>query len=168
MGQDDLLAYERYCILRKGDSWFAVPAMAVREVSSCDMTIPIPQSPPVLAGLCHLRDEFLPVLQLRDLAGDESTKANQGGQLLVISGQGGPWALMVDQVVGLDSLEVSLDSDVRVPNGWTAAVMGSATYRDQVVRVLDPNRLYRLAEEELQSEWSIGQLKSDIHQGANR
>jgi hypothetical protein len=67
-----------------------------------------------------------------------------------MTGPSGPWALQVDEVTSLASLEISVDSDVKFRDSWTAAVMGSATYGDRVVRVLDPNCLYRLAEQALQ------------------
>ena len=70
-------------------------------------------------------------------------------QIVVVSSASGPWALLVDRVVGLLPLEVSLCSDVGASHGWSAAVMGSATHQKQIVQVLDANALFRLAEDAL-------------------
>lgn len=149
MGRSERQHDEKYCIARKGNSWFAVPALSVREITSSDSAIPVPRSHPVLAGLCQLRNEFLPVLRLFNRADQEEPALNRNTPLLVITGLSGNWAFEVDEVAGLASLDVSVDADTRSPDGWLAAVMGSATYRDKVVRLLDTNRLYRLAEREL-------------------
>src|SRR4029077_7153454 len=39
-------------------------------------------------------------------------------------------------------------------SSWFAAVLGWATYRDQVVRVLEPTVYYRLAESALDEAWA--------------
>jgi hypothetical protein len=75
-------------------------------------------------------------------------------QILVVSGPNGPWALLVDRVVAIESLECSMDPDGYCDE-WSGAVMGTATCRDQFIRVLDPNGLYRLAESILKRRWAV-------------
>jgi chemotaxis signal transduction protein len=156
MARSELQPDEKYCIVRKGNSWFAIPALSVREITSSDSAIPVPRSHPVLAGLCQLRNEFLPVLRLFDRTEQEPSAPKRDTPLLVITGLSGTWAFEVDEIAGLASLDVSVDADTRSSDGWLAAVMGSATYRDKVVRLLDANRLYRLAERELRGAWGEG------------
>ena len=74
--------------------------------------------------------------------------------MVIISGDHGPWGLLVDRVIGLIPLEVSLCSDVHGAQGWLAAVMGSATLEHRVVRVIDERALYRLATDTLNQYWS--------------
>ena len=157
MDRNDPHPYEKYCVVRRGTSWFALPAVSVREVCSGATTVPIPRSHPALAGLCHVRSEFLAVLSLVDLAGDQGTPLRRDESLLVMTGPSGPWALLVDEVAAIASLEVSIAVDVTATEGWTNAILGSATYQDKVVRILDPNRLYRLAERQLRDAWAIPQ-----------
>lgn len=146
----DLHSHEKYCVVCQGTSWFAIPAMSVREICARPPMTPIPGAQRVLAGICHVRNEFLPVLRLCCLvAADESSDTNEQ-LVLVMTGHNGPWALAVDKVAGLESLEASIDTDVRLDDGGSSVVIGSATYRDHVVRVLDPKGAYRFAERVLE------------------
>ncbi len=64
---------DQFCIFRVGSESFALAASSVREVAEHPPVVRVPDSPSALVGLCHLRNEFLPVLSLRDLLmeGDE-------------------------------------------------------------------------------------------------
>jgi purine-binding chemotaxis protein CheW len=144
-------AGDRYCVLRQGTAWFAVPAIAVREVLPRPSITSVPGLEGSVAGLCHLRTGFLPVLSLGSLLGEHTTANSAGAQLLVMNDVHGAWGLLLDEVVGLDSLEVCVNSDGQLARDWTSAVLGSATSRNQVVRVLDPQALYRHVDESLKS-----------------
>ena len=144
---------ESYCVLRVGASWFALPALAVREICPAGKPVRLPDSPALLAGIVHLRNEFLAVVRLDDLAGEGEGETQPERQLLVLSGPNSPWAVLVDEVAALAPLEVSVDGEAKTPDSWAAVVLGSATFRERVVRALDPNRLHRLAEQELSREW---------------
>jgi chemotaxis signal transduction protein len=150
---DDVQACEKYCVFDRGDTLFAILATSVREVGLRPKISTVPGSHAMLAGLGHVRNEFLPFLQLNTSSnygkphGDES-------QMVIVSGDNGPWGLLVDHVLGLMPLEVSLCSDVHGAQGWMAAVMGSATLDHRVVRVLDERALYRLATETLNAYWT--------------
>jgi chemotaxis signal transduction protein len=102
-------------------------------------------------GLCHLRAEFLPVLRLEVLVNqEESSAARSPSQVVVMTGAGGPWGISVDQVVALEPLEVVINFD---DHERSSVVMGSANYRDQVVRVLNHTSLIRRAQEVLKKYW---------------
>jgi chemotaxis signal transduction protein len=149
MPSAEAVSCEKYCILRRGESWFGVPAFMVREITLAENMVPVPGTPEILAGLCHLRSEFVPVLHLPSLSPDKHAPESSAGQLLVLSGAQGPWGLIVDEVETLEPLEVAVTADPRGDDAWSAAVMGSSTCRDRVVHVLDPNALYRAAENAL-------------------
>jgi len=53
-----------HCVFRRGGHQLAVPATQVREVLPAPAMISLPRTPPVFTGLCHLRSEFIPVLNL--------------------------------------------------------------------------------------------------------
>lgn len=145
---------DKYCVFHQCGSLFALPATCVLEVAEDPGVSSVPGSDSVLAGLCHLRNEFLPVLDLRALAGENGEDLDQQ-QLLVISGSNGPWAVLVDRVMGLESLEVSISQDVHSADDWSAAMIGSATLRNQVIRILEPRRVYRLADGILGQSWAM-------------
>jgi len=123
--------------------------MSVREVVTLPALVSVPATHPVVEGLCHLRAEFLPVLRLAVLVNQESA-TGQRSQVMVMTGAGGPWALSVDQVVALEPLEVVINFD---DHDRSSVVMGSANYRDQVVRVLNHTSLIRCAQGLLKSYW---------------
>jgi chemotaxis signal transduction protein len=141
---------EKFCVLRLGASWFALPATSVREVGPRPSLVPVPGCSSILAGLCHLRNEFLTVLRLAAALGEEDLGESGENQLLVMAGTGGSWALLVDQVVALESLEVAMNSEGSA--GRSPLVMGSANYRDHVVRILNPSGLFALADGLLQED----------------
>ena len=76
---------DKYCIFRQGDSLFALPATCVLEVAANPGVSSVPGVEQVLAGICHLRNEFLAVVNLSVLA-SEDTVDSENQQLLVING----------------------------------------------------------------------------------
>lgn len=148
------VAADKHCVFRCGGSWFSMPATAVREVAMAPDLVRVPGSHTVLAGLCHLRNEFVPILLLGGLLGESGGHRTAAQKLLVISGSSGDWGLLIDEIVALESVETSLNPELRLQDGRYAAVMGTATYQNQVIRVLDAHSLYRRAEEALQICWS--------------
>ena len=148
----DLSSSEKFCVFQRATATFGLLASVVREVASRPKITVVPDADPLLAGICHIRNEFLPVLRLSEFAAREETRPAEQ-QIVVVSAASGPWALLVDRVIGLLPLEVSLCSDVGASHGWSAAVMGSATHQNQIVQVLDANALLRLAEDVLNRFW---------------
>ncbi len=76
--------------------------------------------------------------------------------VLVMTGADGPWALPISRALDLEALETAVASDADWGDPIARAVVGTATFRDDVVRVLDADALYRLAEEVLESDWRSG------------
>ena len=160
---------ERFCLFRSGTSWFALPAMCVQEVSFRPPIIPVPATASVLAGLCHFRNEFLAVLSLRRLLPASPRVASRGlgvasrgiasraiepeSQILVVQRGDGPWALLVDSVAALETLDASPSQEAG-DDGWADVVTGWATFRDHSVRILDPDTFYELAHQALQECWA--------------
>ena len=147
----DLQPGHIHCIFRRGTSWFALPALSVREVLLRPAIAHVPHTGPLLTGLCHVRSEFLPVFNLGPLLGGVQSSHVSETQMLVVMSVEGNWGLLVDQVAALASLETSVSTEGD-SSSWFAAVLGWATYHDQVVRVLEPTVFYRLAEAALELE----------------
>ena len=144
-----------HCVFRSGAGRFALPADAVREVLPCPALVAVPHSDPVLVGVCHLRSEFVPVLRPNELALEGERHPPTEQQLIVIDQKGGPWGLLVDQVAGLMSLELSAAADDEAGEVQdTSALVGWATYESEIVRVLDAQRLHAQALETLTKSWS--------------
>jgi chemotaxis signal transduction protein len=148
---------ERFCLFRSGTSWFAVPAACVQEVSFRPQVMPVPSAAAVLAGLCHFRNEFLAALSLRRLLPDVASATATESQIIVLQGGDGPWALLVDEVAALETLDASSSLDSDNDGDWADVVTAWATFRDHSVRILDPDTFYRLAHKALHGSWSWAQ-----------
>jgi hypothetical protein len=105
------------------------------------------------------------VLNLGPLLGEDASLLPSEAQMIVVVSVEGNWGLLVDQVAALTSLETSV-----APEGssgsWLVAVLGWASYREQVVRVLEPSVFYRLAEASLEAGWPgrHGEYRDEVQQ----
>ncbi len=147
-------ASEKYCVFQRGDSVYAILATAVREVGLRPKVARVPDSHGMLAGLGHLRNEFFPLLRDRDSDHGILVEDDHEAQVVVLSGDQGPWGMLVDRVIGLFPLDVSLCGEVQGAQGWSAAAMGAATLDRRVVRVLDERALYRAVADAFSRYWS--------------
>jgi chemotaxis signal transduction protein len=151
----DLSASDKHCVFRSGASWYSLPAISVREITIAPPMVGVPLSHRALAGLCHLRSEFIPVLALSTLLEIEDQRtAQSNNKLMVMSGTSSSWALLIAEAAALESLETIMSPESRLDDSYQSPVMGTAMYQDQIVRVLDPNRLFRLAQQTLDTTWS--------------
>ena len=144
---------EKYCVFEHAGTTFAILANAIREVSLRPPHARVPDAPPMLAGIVHLRNEFLPLLRDPEVFETEGKTGPREAQVVIVNGENGPWGLLVDRVIGLVPLEVSLSSGATGNRGLAAAVMGSATLDHRIVRVLDERSLHRSISEQLNRFW---------------
>lgn len=146
-------ASDKHCVFRSGSAWFSVPAISVRQISIAPDLVRVPDCHPSLAGLCHLRSEFVPVFSLDSLLDiDRSSKSQTHDRLLVLNGSS-VWSLLIAEAAALESLETIVTPETRMDDVNLSAVMGTAMFRDQIVRVLNPNSLFRLAQQALENLW---------------
>ena len=144
---------DKHCVFQCGDSIFSLPATTVREVTMLPPIVAVPLSHPALAGIGNVRSEFLPVIDLEPLIGNQATLCNGGSQLLVIESPLGGWAIAIDKVVAIDGIETHVDAVLRNEN-TTSVMLGTATYGGKVISVLDVNGLQRIAQQTLETQWS--------------
>lgn len=135
-----------HCVFRRGSSWLALPAVTVREVLPRPQTVFVPGSSAMFVGLCHVRSEFIPVLSLDMIPGQSSDGSDQ--IMLILDDSDGPWALLVDEVSSLQTLEIS-----DAPEQSASVVTGWATVNETVVQVLDQASIRMQAERELATLW---------------
>jgi chemotaxis signal transduction protein len=130
----------------------AFPARVVREVMPRPALVSVPRLSKVLAGICHIRGEVLPVLTLEGLA--PGAGAAESPVLLVIDDGDDHWGVLTDEVSAIAALETS-DAPDDDPRGWNSCVVGWAAYDKGVVQILDHARFRALAEDELSFGWSV-------------
>jgi chemotaxis signal transduction protein len=145
---------ERYCVFQSGGGWFGIPALAVKSVVPLPELTPIPQSDPILKGLCHHQNEFFPVVSLQALTQIQyETSPDSEQQLLIILGPQGPWGLLIDQAVSLADLEISISTFSNHHDQWSKVTLGSATFHNQVLQILDPTAIFEYALNLLSMYW---------------
>jgi chemotaxis signal transduction protein len=136
---------QEHCVFRRAHSWFALPALAVREVLFRTEIVAVPFSGDCITGLCHLRSEFLAAINLNGLLPEETSGYGAERQMIVVNGPEGPWALLVDEVDGLSNLETTSLSAGTEGGEEPGVVIARAVRGANVVQVLDPDRLYYAA-----------------------
>lgn len=151
MTDDQQLPTDKYCVFRCcGESW-AVPALSLRSVIPARQLSPLPLSHECLAGLANVHKEIVPVFDLHSLIGVASERESR--QMLIMESDSGSWGILIEQVEGLESLEVSCNGSRSGETGWHAATVGSASFEDQFVTVLGPEALLQLLDCRLRDHW---------------
>tara|TARA_R110002049_G_scaffold27321_2_gene93964 strand:+ start:19258 stop:19782 length:525 start_codon:yes stop_codon:yes gene_type:complete len=150
----------RHCVFRCREDWFALPATSVREITYAPKLSVVPGSHPLLAGMCHLRSEFLPVVRVDVLLADEAIETANDEKLLVLGSTTGGWAILISEVLALEPLDTLTNGDVNLDDSVSGVVLATAMFRDEVVRVLDPHRLLHLAQSQLENHWSTNSPES--------
>ncbi|MEO1526756.1 MAG: chemotaxis protein CheW [Planctomycetota bacterium] len=143
---------DKHCVFQCGDAIFSLPATTVREVTLLPAVVPVPLSHPALAGIGNARSEFLPVIDLEPLVGNQAKRRLESGQLLVIESAIGCWAIAIDRVVAIDGIETHVDAGTRNEN-TLSLLLGTASYGGRVISVLDVNGLQRIAQQTLENQW---------------
>ncbi len=152
-----LSASDKHCIFRSGETWFSVPAISVREIAIAPEMVRVPNCHPALGGLCHLRSEFVPIVVLNALLDiDCSSVAQPHNKLMVFHGHN-VWALLIAETAALQSSETLITPETRNDDAHPFAIMGTSMYRNQIVRVLDPSRVFRLAQQVIEDFWLTNQ-----------
>jgi chemotaxis signal transduction protein len=147
MNQLTLDNSERYCVFQCADRWYGVPAISVRSIVPQPETTSAPYSDPILEGIVHIQNEFLPVVSLQALTQIQYDQASTDSerQLAILLGPQGPWGLLIDKAESLASLEISLSEISDQQDKWARACTGSASYQNQILQILDPTALYEYA-----------------------
>ena len=160
----DLSESDKHCIFRCDQSWFSLPAIVVREIAIAPDLVSVPNSHGALAGLCHLRSEFIPVVSLTQLFGVDTQQPTElQGNLLVINGSS-VWAIPTAEAAALKSLETLVAPDLRMDDMTPSPVTGTAMFRGQIVRVLDPVSVFRMAQQSLERAWQSAKTSNRVSQ----
>ena len=127
--------------------------------------VDVPGTPGSFVGLCHVRSEFIPVLNLESVLPERDQA--EDSVMLIVDDTDTPWAILVDEVTTLRALEIS-DAPAADILNTSCVVVGWATFGSNVVQVLDPSRIRNRAEQELATMWqSSDQLPRKIQRPEN-
>ena len=145
---------DRYCVFQSGENGYGIPALSVLRVTERPQLTGMPQSDPVLRGVCHMQNEFLPVFSLIALSQIQYERSHIAEQqLLVLPGPNGNWGLLIDEALGLADLEISISTLSTQDDAWSKVVSGSATFKNQVLQIIDPAAVHDYANNLLNMFW---------------
>jgi chemotaxis signal transduction protein len=148
----DSQSNEKYCLFRSGSDRFCVSALAIQNVGARPALCRLPLAADVLAGLAHGQREFFPVYSFSIARGNPSD-ARSESQMLVLTSPIGPWGLLIDEVLGLEQLELSFHPRRGQPASWTSVCVGSTNHKDQFVTIIDPRNLHEFLHKRLNDSW---------------
>lgn len=151
MTDDKLFQTDKYCVFDCCGETFAVPALSVRSIIPTQELSRLPLSHECLAGLANVHKEIVPVFDLSTLVGVSGEGPDR--QMLIMNSDAGAWGVMIRQVQGLESIEVSFNGPRSDESGWNAVNVGSASFEELFVTVLDPDTLFRMLNGNLRSHW---------------
>ena len=144
----------RCCVFSSGENWFGIAALAVRGVVPRPNIASLPHADASLKGVCHIQNEFLPVVSLRALSSIQyDTSADAEQQLAILLSPQGPWGLLIDEAARLAELEISISTFSSQSDPWSRVILGSAAWNDQVLQILDPVAIHQYASRLLEMYW---------------
>ncbi len=148
----------RFCVFRTGQDWYGISALAVRSVVPRPLITPMPHSDPSLIGICHLQNEFIPAVSLQAVTNIQyETTADSQQQMIILLSHKGPWGLLIDEAATLAELEVSISTLTDQNDPWSRVLMGSASWQNNVLQVLDPVAICQYTTRLLDMFWQTGQ-----------
>lgn len=146
---------QKYCVFQSEESWFGIPCLSVRSIIPRPSVTRMPFSDPVLKGVSHIQNEFMPIFSLRSLFNVQYEANDAEQQLMIFCGTPSPWGLLIDRAVGLAELEPSYSAAAtNEEQHWSKVVVGSASWSNHVLQVLDPEAILSYALKLMDSYWS--------------
>ena len=141
----------QHFLFRCSESWFAVPATSVRELTIAPEIVSVPGCHDALSGLCRQQSEFIPVIALDALLDFDAVDANEEmNQLLTLSGQN-VWAFRINEAAGLETLDTVASPEPTGGDMSSYGIVGTAKLGERFVKVLNPDQLYQRTDEVLKS-----------------
>ncbi len=146
---------QRYCVFQSEESWFGIPCLSVRSIVPRPTVTRMPFSDPVLKGVSHIQNEFIPIVSLRSLLNVQYESNESEQQLMIFCSTSSPWGLLIDRAVGLAELEPSYSAvSPKEEQQWSKVVVGSASWSNHVLQILDPDAILSYALKLMDSYWS--------------
>ena len=154
MKQLNLNEAQKYCVFENNKHWFGLPSFQIRGVIPRPSITPVPHSDPTVVGVCHVQNEFFPVVSLRSLLDVQYENRQAEQQMMIMTTNQCSWGLLIDRAVALTTLEVSISTLADREDTWSNVVTGTASHANQVLQVLDPDAVYGYTVKLLDRFWS--------------
>lgn len=136
--------------LTVGDQLCGVPVLAVRDILGEQSITRIPLAPPEIAGSLNLRGRIVTAIDLRRRLNLPPPPAGQARMSVVAEQSGELYALLVDQVSEVMSLDPSMfeRNPPTLGKSWTSFSTGIYRLDGRLLVVLDVSKLLALSGEE--------------------
>jgi len=133
----------RYLIFRLADSWFAVEAGAVREISRLGSITKVPLTRDYVIGVVNLRGNVTAVVDIRDILGVPRRQLEPSARIIVLAAENLEAGILADAVA--EVVEVT-DSAIEPPlitleREQAAYILGNFNLGEKVVSSLNPSNL---------------------------
>lgn len=136
----------QYCTFYISDLYFGIDVRRVQEVMRAQEVTPIPQAPPVIAGLINLRGQIVPAVDMRRRLGLGERPAETQPMNMVVRTEEGAASLLVDEIG--DVLDADPLAFEAVPDNLASEqrelIQGVCKLRDRLLLVLDAERALEL------------------------
>ena len=139
-------------VFRVGQTWLALRALSLREVTPVGTIRRVPHRPPeVLLGLASVRGEIHPCISLHALFGDVAAGKSRQAQFVVAQHQGHAWIFPVDEVRGVYEFESAAIAPlpVTLSHVGTVYTTGIVTCDELQVGLVDDDLLFSALERRL-------------------
>jgi chemotaxis-related protein WspD len=136
-------------VFRLGEEWLGMPTRCLVEVSPVQTIHSLPhQRSRALLGVANVRGALVACLSFVELLGLDSTpvpslSARITPRMLIVSAEGGPVVVPVDEVDGIHAIETRLLDSASAPaqNSSARFTRGVVQWKDRSLRLLDEEQL---------------------------
>jgi chemotaxis-related protein WspD len=134
-----------HLVFRVGDTWLALRAATLREITATTVIRSVPHRPrEILLGLVNIRGELFPCLSLHTLFGEQRAESSRTGCFLVARSGSDDWVFPVDQVDGIHDVPGgSIDPlPSTLENVQVVYTSGLFRCNDRTVAIIDEELLF--------------------------
>jgi purine-binding chemotaxis protein CheW len=134
---------EQHLIFRQQGRLLALPISGIAEIIRMALVKPLPEQPAYVAGVLNYRGELLPVLDLWYLLGREAPPLRAEMGIIITAIGGRRFGLIVEEMVGVKSLEPRPRPDDLVEELAMPLVEEVCSFdqSSELVLLLNPERL---------------------------
>ena len=125
------------CLVAIGGEQFAIDVRHLREVMIVEKLTAVPGAPAFVRGVASLRGEVLAILDVAPVLGLPSCGGGPAGKALVLEPASGQVAIVVDEVLGLETFDDLRSPEDPRPNEHATFGMGWLERDGRPVTLLD-------------------------------
>ena len=136
---------DKFLIFKLSEEQFAIPLAMVREVIGYKEPTPIPLAPNHHKGILSLRDQIIPIVELRSKMKMSATKITSETSIIIIDFQGNNCGVIVDSILSVNSITVdNIAPAPEVHNQLNYKLIGIYKENDKMTLILDITSLFNI------------------------